>query len=82
MLSKGTPGTLEAGPERRLPTAAENAVKGKKAASATAVKHHTGEILVAMAGFPAKGFSVATQGSLAPGSTFKIVTAALLIDRG
>ncbi|MFG2889754.1 penicillin-binding transpeptidase domain-containing protein [Streptomyces sp. NPDC048248] len=81
VLSKGTPGTLKTTLDAGLQTAAENAVKGKKEASATAIKPSTGEIL-AIANSPAKGFSVATQGSLAPGSTMKIVTAAMLMDKG
>ncbi|MFH8567302.1 penicillin-binding transpeptidase domain-containing protein [Streptomyces sp. NPDC017993] len=81
VLSKGTPGTLKTTLDAKLQTAAENAVKGKKAASTTAIKPSTGEIL-AIANSPAKGFNVATQGSLAPGSTMKIVTAAMLMDKG
>ncbi|MCK7626210.1 penicillin-binding transpeptidase domain-containing protein [Streptomyces sp. RS10V-4] len=81
VLSKGTPGTLKTTLDAKLQTAAENAVKGKKSASAAAVKPSTGEIL-ALANSPADGFDVATQGSLAPGSTMKIVTAAMLMDKG
>ncbi|MFE0380101.1 penicillin-binding transpeptidase domain-containing protein [Streptomyces inhibens] len=81
VLSKGTPGTLKTTLDATLQSAAENAVKGKKAASAAAIKPSTGEIL-AIANSPTKGFNVATQGSLAPGSTMKIVTSAMLIDKG
>ncbi|MGD3109171.1 penicillin-binding transpeptidase domain-containing protein [Streptomyces sp. YGL11-2] len=81
VLSKGTPGTLKTTLDAKLQTAAENAVKGKKQASAAAVKPSTGEIL-AIANSPADGFNVATQGSYAPGSTMKIVTSALLMDKG
>jgi hypothetical protein len=80
-LSKGTPGTLKTTLDAGLQAAAEKAVKGKKSASAAAVKPSTGEIL-ALANSPAKGFNVATQGSLAPGSTMKIVTSAMMIDKG
>ncbi|MGP8301289.1 penicillin-binding transpeptidase domain-containing protein [Streptomyces inhibens] len=81
VLSKGTPGTLKTTLDATLQSAAENAVKGKKAASVAAIKPSTGEIL-AIANSPTKGFNVATQGSLAPGSTMKIVTSAMLIDKG
>ncbi|WP_438487556.1 penicillin-binding transpeptidase domain-containing protein [Streptomyces sp. S186] len=81
VLSKGTPGTLHTTLDAKLQTAAENAVKGKKTAAAAAVKPSTGEIL-ALANSPAGGFNLATQGSLAPGSTMKIVTSALLMDKG
>ncbi|MCZ1009498.1 penicillin-binding transpeptidase domain-containing protein [Streptomyces lydicus] len=81
VLSKGTPGTLKTTLDAKMQAAAERAVKGKKSASAAAVKPSTGEIL-ALANSPARGFSMATQGSLAPGSTMKIVTSALLMDKG
>ncbi|MEW1654540.1 penicillin-binding transpeptidase domain-containing protein [Streptomyces sp. NPDC093707] len=81
VLSQGTPGTLKTTLDAKLQTLAENAVKDKKSASAAAVKPSTGEIL-AIANSPANGFNVATQGSLAPGSTMKIVTAAMLMDKG
>ncbi|MFG2139601.1 penicillin-binding transpeptidase domain-containing protein [Streptomyces sp. NPDC048650] len=81
VLSKGTPGTLKTTLDAKLQAAAEKAVKGKKSASAAAVKPSTGEIL-AVANSPAKGFNMATQGSLAPGSTMKIVTSAMLMDKG
>lgn len=81
VLSKGTPGTLKTTLDAAMQSAAERAVKGKKSASAAAVKPSTGEIL-AIANAPEKGFNMATQGSLAPGSTMKIVTSALLMDKG
>lgn len=81
VLSKGKPGTLKTTLDAAVQTAAEKAVKGKPKASAVALKPSTGEIL-AIANSPEKGFDTAAQGSLAPGSTMKIVTAALLIDKG
>lgn len=81
VLSKGTPGTLKTTLDAGMQSAAERAVKGKKSASVAAVKPSTGEIL-ALANSPEKGFNLATQGSLAPGSTMKIVTAAMLMDKG
>ncbi|MGW3009390.1 penicillin-binding transpeptidase domain-containing protein [Streptomyces sp. NPDC001219] len=81
VLSKGTPGTLKTTLDAGMQTAAERAVKGKKSASVAAVKPSTGEIL-ALANAPEKGFNLATQGSMAPGSTMKVVTAAMLMDKG
>ncbi|MFE1171593.1 penicillin-binding transpeptidase domain-containing protein [Streptomyces sp. NPDC058773] len=81
VLSKGTPGTLKTTLDARMQAAAERAVKGKKSASVAAVKPSTGEIL-ALANSPEKGFNLATQGSMAPGSTMKIVTSAMLMDKG
>ncbi|UNO41563.1 penicillin-binding transpeptidase domain-containing protein [Streptomyces sp. MST-110588] len=81
VLAKGRPGTLRTTIDSKLQAAAEKAVKGKSRASAVALKPSTGEIL-AIANSPATGFNTATQGSLAPGSTMKIVTSALLLDKG
>lgn len=81
VLSKGTPGTLKTTLDAKLQSAAEKAVKGKKSAATAAIKPSTGEIL-ALANSPAKGFNLVAQGSLAPGSTMKIVTAAMMIDKG
>lgn len=81
VLSKGTPGTLKTTLDAKIQAAAQKAVAGKSKASAVAVKPSTGEIL-AVANAPTKGFNVATQGSLAPGSTMKVVTSSMLIDKG
>ncbi|KWT61064.1 penicillin-binding protein [Streptomyces albus subsp. albus] len=81
VLSKGKPGTLKTTLDAKVQAAAEKAVKGKPKASAVALKPSTGEIL-ALANSPEKGFNTAAQGSLAPGSTMKIVTASMLIDKG
>lgn len=81
VLTKGVPGTLKTTLDATLQTAAQKAVAAKKKAAAVAVKPSTGEIL-AIANAPEKSFNVATQGSLAPGSTMKVVTAAMLIDKG
>jgi hypothetical protein len=80
-LSKGTPGTLKTTIDSKVQSAAEKSVAGKPRASAVAVKPSTGEIL-AIANSPAKGFNSALQGSLAPGSTMKIVTSEMLMDKG
>ncbi|KUJ66157.1 penicillin-binding protein [Streptomyces albus subsp. albus] len=81
VLSKGTPGTLHTTLDARLQTVAEQAVGKRPKAAVVAVKPSTGEIL-AVANSPAGGFNMAFQGSLAPGSTMKVISSALLIDKG
>lgn len=81
VLSKGKPGTLHTTLDTGLQTAAEQAIAKQSKASVVAIKPSTGEIL-AVANAPADGFNAAFQGSYAPGSTMKVVTSALLIDKG
>lgn len=71
------PTTIDAALQR----AAEEAVADTDSGSVAAVQPSTGEIL-ALANKPADGFDTALQGSYAPGSTFKVVTASLLIEEG
>ncbi|MEW2569705.1 penicillin-binding transpeptidase domain-containing protein [Streptomyces sp. NPDC047070] len=79
-LSKGTPGTVRTTLSPALQATAEQQVAAKEKASAVMIRPSTGEILaVANSGH---GFNTAFQGSLAPGSTMKIVTASLLIEKG
>ncbi|MEU5339934.1 penicillin-binding transpeptidase domain-containing protein [Streptomyces sp. NPDC020766] len=79
-LSKGTPGTVRTTLSPDLQASAEQQVAKKAKSSAVVIRPSTGEILaVANAGH---GFNTAFQGSLAPGSTMKIITASLLIDKG
>ncbi len=80
-LSKGRPGTLKTTLDKDVQTAAEQAVKGKAKAGAVALKPSTGEVL-AVANSPADGFNTALRGSLAPGSTMKVVSSAMLLDKG
>lgn len=80
-LSKGEPGTLKTTLDLPRQRAAEAAIAGESKASVVAVKPSTGEIL-AIANSPAKGFNTALQGSYAPGSTMKVITAAMLLDKG
>ncbi|MGH3311782.1 MAG: penicillin-binding transpeptidase domain-containing protein [Streptomyces sp.] len=80
-LSKGTPGTLKTTIDKKLQVVAEQAVKGKPKASAVAVQPSTGE-LRAIANSPADGFNNALRGSLAPGSTMKVISSAMLLDKG
>ncbi|MDQ0950373.1 hypothetical protein QFZ24_004296 [Streptomyces phaeochromogenes] len=79
-LSKGSPGTVRTTLSPGLQATAEQQVAKKAKSSAVVIRPSTGEILaVANAGH---GFNTAFQGSLAPGSTMKIITASLLIDKG
>ncbi|MFF7265467.1 penicillin-binding transpeptidase domain-containing protein [Streptomyces sp. NPDC008159] len=79
-LSEGTPGEVRTTLSPSLQAAAQQQVNTRKRASVVVMRPSTGEILaVANSGH---GFNVAFQGSLAPGSTMKIVSSALLIDKG
>ncbi|MEU6669764.1 penicillin-binding transpeptidase domain-containing protein [Streptomyces sp. NPDC046727] len=79
-LSKGTPGTVKTTLSPSLQAAAEQQVSKRARASVVVLRPSTGEILaVANSGH---GFNTAFQGSLAPGSTMKVITSSLLIDKG
>lgn len=80
-LTKGKPGKLRTTLDANAQAAAEVAVKKFSQASVVAVKPSTGAIR-AVANNPATGFNAAMQGKQAPGSTMKIVTAAMLIEKG
>ncbi|WP_418957509.1 penicillin-binding transpeptidase domain-containing protein [Streptomyces tritici] len=80
-LVKGEPGTLRTTIDADVQAAAERAVKQYGQASVVAIKPSTGEIR-AVANSPAAGFNTAFLGKQAPGSTLKIVTAALLLEKG
>lgn len=80
-LTKGRPGKLQTTLDANAQEAAEVAVKKFSQASAVAVQPSTGAIR-AVANNPATGFNAAMQGKQAPGSTMKIVTAAMLIEKG
>ncbi|THA27759.1 penicillin-binding protein [Streptomyces sp. RKND-216] len=80
-LSEGEEGTLRTTIDLGVQQAAESAIAGKNKAAVVAVKPSTGEIL-AVAHTPAPGFNIAFQGLYAPGSTMKVVTAAMLMDKG
>ncbi|MBB1257300.1 penicillin-binding protein [Streptomyces sp. OF8] len=81
VLSKGTPGELRTTLDAGLQKAAQRQLAGKAKGSAVAIRPSTGEIL-AVANTPATGFNSALRGSLAPGSTWKVVTSGMLIDKG
>ncbi|MHC5263092.1 penicillin-binding transpeptidase domain-containing protein [Streptomyces sp. UC4497] len=78
-LSKGTPGTVKTTLDPALQATAEAQVKSRKKASVVLVKPSTGEILAVANSNP--GFNTAFQGSLAPGSTMKVITASMLLDK-
>ncbi|WP_405408904.1 penicillin-binding transpeptidase domain-containing protein [Streptomyces sp. NBC_01124] len=80
-LTEGKPGKLRTTLSASVQAAAEKAVKRYDKSSVVAVKPSTGEVL-AVANNRADGFNAAFQGTVAPGSTMKIITAAMLIDNG
>ncbi len=81
VLKKGVGRKLHTTLDATVQAAAEQAVKGKPHAGVTALDTDSGEIL-AIANSPAAGFDYAMNSSVAPGSTFKIVTAAALLHSG
>ncbi|MFF9900571.1 penicillin-binding transpeptidase domain-containing protein [Streptomyces longispororuber] len=80
-LAEGRAGTLRTTLSAAAQRAAEDAVARHPESSVVAVKPSTGEVL-AVANHREDGFNAAFEGKLAPGSTMKIVTAAMLIDKG
>ncbi|MEV7104361.1 penicillin-binding transpeptidase domain-containing protein [Streptomyces atroolivaceus] len=80
-LAEGKPGQLQTTLDADAQAAAEKAVKQYSGASVVAVKPSTGSIR-AVANNPATGFNAAMQGKQAPGSTLKIMTAAMLLEKG
>ncbi|WP_199548067.1 penicillin-binding transpeptidase domain-containing protein [Streptomyces sp. N35] len=80
-LSKGTPGTVKTTISPAAQAAAEREVASRSRAAIVVLKPSTGEILAAANSNPS-GMNVALQGSLAPGSTMKIVTASMLLEKG
>ncbi|MDQ0749041.1 hypothetical protein QF034_003272 [Streptomyces africanus] len=80
-LAEGKPGKLTTTISPSAQAAAEKAVKRFAQSSVVAVKPSTGEVL-AVANNRTDGFNAAFEGKAAPGSTMKIITAAMLIDNG
>ncbi|MDT0464406.1 penicillin-binding transpeptidase domain-containing protein [Streptomyces gibsoniae] len=80
-LAKGTPGKLHTTISAAAQAAAERAVQEFPESSVVAVKPSTGEVL-AVANHRQDQFNAAFEGRLAPGSTMKIITSAMLIDNG
>ncbi|MGW1626717.1 penicillin-binding transpeptidase domain-containing protein [Streptomyces sp. NPDC002172] len=79
-LSKGTPGTVKTTLSPTLQAAAEKQVMTQKNASVVMMRPSTGEVLAVANS--SHGFNVAFQGSLAPGSTMKIITSTMLFEKG
>ncbi|MFE5486619.1 penicillin-binding transpeptidase domain-containing protein [Streptomyces sp. NPDC056527] len=77
----GKPGRLETTIDATVQAAAERSVKKYGQASVVAIKPSTGEVR-AVANSPSAGYNTAFQGTQAPGSTLKIVTAAMLLEKG
>ncbi|MGW3648232.1 penicillin-binding transpeptidase domain-containing protein [Streptomyces sp. NPDC000878] len=80
-LAEGTPGKLPTTLSASAQAAAEKAVLKFSESSVVAVQPSTGEVL-AVANHRTDQFNAAFEGTLAPGSTMKIITAAMLIDNG
>ncbi|MGY0017929.1 penicillin-binding transpeptidase domain-containing protein [Streptomyces sp. YJ-C3] len=79
-LSEGTPGTVRTTISPAVQAAAEKQVASKERASVVVIRPSTGEILGVANSSP--GFNTAFQGSLAPGSTMKVITSSLLLEKG
>ncbi|MFD9458811.1 penicillin-binding transpeptidase domain-containing protein [Streptomyces sp. NPDC059985] len=80
-LVEGKPGEIRTVLDADVQAAAEKAVTSYAEASVVAVQPSTGDIL-AVANHRKDGFDAALQGRRAPGSTMKIVTAAMLLEKG
>ncbi|MFE2041785.1 penicillin-binding transpeptidase domain-containing protein [Streptomyces sp. NPDC059477] len=80
-VSEGEPGELPTTLSADVQAAAEQAVEEYDESSVVAVEPSTGEVL-AVANNRADGFNAAFLGQVAPGSTMKIISAAMLIDSG
>ncbi|MET9429896.1 MULTISPECIES: penicillin-binding transpeptidase domain-containing protein [unclassified Streptomyces] len=80
-LAKGEPGKLQTTLDADVQAAAEQAVGRYGESSVVAIKPSTGEIR-AVANNRKDGFNAAFLGLQAPGSTMKIVTAAMMLDQG
>ncbi|MFP3991919.1 penicillin-binding transpeptidase domain-containing protein [Streptomyces sp. E11-3] len=78
-LAKGKPGLLRTTLDADVQAAAETAVKKYAQSSVVAIKPSTGEIR-AVANNRDDEWNAAFEGKIAPGSTMKIVTAAMLIN--
>ncbi|MGI5455502.1 penicillin-binding transpeptidase domain-containing protein [Streptomyces sp. CA-249302] len=78
-LTKGTPGKVNTTLSPVYQAAAEKQVAAQDKSSVVMMRASTGEIL-AVANHN-HGFNVAFQGSLAPGSTMKVVTSTILFEK-
>lgn len=80
-LVKGKPGKVRTTLDAGIQAAAERGVKKFENSSVAAVEPSTGAIR-AIANNRSDGYDAARKGSVAPGSTMKIVTAAMIIQNG
>ncbi|MGW1771308.1 penicillin-binding transpeptidase domain-containing protein [Streptomyces sp. NPDC002104] len=80
-LVKGKTKKVQTTLDADVQAAAEQAVKKYDRASVVAIRPSTGEIS-AVANSQAGGFNVAMEGAQAPGSTMKVVTAAMMLEHG
>ncbi|MFI6089107.1 penicillin-binding transpeptidase domain-containing protein [Streptomyces sp. NPDC051218] len=80
-LAKGKAGQLSTTLSAPAQRAAEKAVAQHANSSVVAVQPSSGEVL-AVANHRQDEFNAAFQGKLAPGSTMKVISAAMLIDKG
>ncbi|MFJ4921234.1 penicillin-binding transpeptidase domain-containing protein [Streptomyces sp. NPDC088725] len=80
-LAEGKAGELRTTLDANVQAAAEKAVQKFSEASVAAVKPSSGDIL-AIANHRTDGWNAAVLGKQAPGSTMKIVTAAMLMEKG
>ncbi|MFF9915650.1 penicillin-binding transpeptidase domain-containing protein [Streptomyces sp. NPDC013457] len=80
-LAEGNKVRLQTYLDARVQAAAEQAVTEYPEASVVALEPGTGQIR-AVANSPAEGFNAALQGAQAPASTMKIVTAAMMLEKG
>ena len=79
-MSKGTPGKVKTTLSPTFQAAAERQVAAKARSSVVVIRPSTGEILAVANN--SRSFNVAFQGSLAPGSTMKVVTSTMLFEKG
>ncbi|WP_030193806.1 penicillin-binding transpeptidase domain-containing protein [Streptomyces sp. NRRL S-87] len=80
-VDPGRPGSVRTVLDAGLQAAAERAALRYQDASVVALRPSTGDVL-AVANHRADGFDAAMLGTTPSGSTLKIVTAAMLLDRG
>ncbi|MEU6139260.1 penicillin-binding transpeptidase domain-containing protein [Streptomyces sp. NPDC047081] len=78
-LTKGTPGKVNTTLSPVYQAAAEKQVAAQDKSSVVMMRASTGEILAVANHNPS--FNVAFQGSLAPGSTMKVVTSTMLFEK-
>ncbi|MEU3554635.1 penicillin-binding transpeptidase domain-containing protein [Streptomyces fragilis] len=79
-LAEATPGEVRTTLHPGLQKLAEEKVAAKPRSSVVLLRASTGEILAAANAEP--GLNTAFQGSLAPGSTMKVISSALLLEKG